>query len=243
MKIKVDTHSHTLVSGHAYSTIREMAEMAKEHGMEAIFFTEHAPDMPGTCCQYYFENYRILPRERYGIRTYYGVELNILDTAGTVDLPEDYLEKMDLTVASIHTTCFRGKRTVEEVTEAVVNAMKNPYINVIGHPDDSRFPVDYQKLVRMAKETGTLLEVNNTSMRKENNRVNARENIKTMLKYCKQYGVPVTTGSDAHVDLDAGRLHYVEEILKECDFPEELVVTTSLEKLKPYMNRYKKGRL
>lgn len=56
MNIKVDTHSHTLVSGHAYNTIQEMAKMAKEHGMEAIAFTEHAPEMPGTCGIFYFEN-------------------------------------------------------------------------------------------------------------------------------------------------------------------------------------------
>lgn len=243
MKIKVDTHSHTLVSGHAYSTIREMAEMAREHGMEAIAFTEHAPQMPDTCGLYYFENYKILPRERYGIKTFFGAELNILNSAGEVDLPEWVVKRMDITVASIHTHCFHGTNSVEEVTEAMVNAMKNPYINIIGHPDDSRFPVDYDILARTAKETGTLLEVNNSSMREGNVRVNAVENIRMMLEYCKKYGTAVTTGSDSHLDLDAGKLHLVEEILKECDFPEELVVTTSLEKLKPYMNRYKNSGL
>ena len=49
MKIVLDTHAHTIVSGHAYNTIREMAQMAKEKGLEAFALTEHAPQMPGTC--------------------------------------------------------------------------------------------------------------------------------------------------------------------------------------------------
>lgn len=243
MKLKVDTHAHTLMSGHAYSTIREMAEMAREHGMEAIAFTEHAPAMPGTCQSYYFENTKILPRERYGIQTFFGAELNILNVQGEIDLPDKILKKLDLVIASIHTPCFHEERTVENVTAAMVNAMKHPLINIIGHPDDDRFPVDYEKLVRAAKETGTLLEVNNSSMREDNNRVNAVENIKTMLELCKKYNVPVTTGSDSHLDLDAGKLLLAEDILQQCDFPEELVVTTSLEKLKPFMNCFKNALL
>lgn len=236
MKIVVDTHTHTLASGHAYSTIREMAEMAKEHGMEAIIFTEHAPGMPGTCGSYYFENSRILPRERYGICTFFGTELNISSRMGEVDLPEAVISKLDFVIASIHTPCFPKKPSKEEVTEALIQAMKNPFINAIGHPDDDRFPVDYLAVVQAAKETGTLLEVNNSSMRVDNKRVNAVENIKTMLKFCKEYGVMITTGSDSHLDLDAGKFEHVQTILKECEFPEELVATTSLEKLKPFMN-------
>ena len=114
--------------------------------------------------------------------------------------------------------------------------MKKPYVNIIGHPDDGRFPFDYEILVKTAKETGTLLEVNNSSMRPASSREGTRENILTMLDLCKQYEVPVTTGSDAHVDADAGKFNYVSELFEYCGFPEELVVTTDLEKLKPYLN-------
>ena len=236
MKIKVDTHAHTIASGHAYSTIREMAEMAHEHGMDAIIFTEHAPTMPHACGEYYFENSKILPRERWGIQTFFGAELNILNEAGEIDLPEKILKKLDFMIASIHTPCFQCEKPVEKVTNAVLNAMRNPYVNAIGHPDDSRFPLDYERVVKAAKETGTLLEVNNSSLRPENNRENAEENLRTMLSLCKKYGVFITTGTDSHLDLDAGKFDHVEKILQECDFPEELVVTTSLEKLRPFMN-------
>ena len=54
MKIEIDTHSHTLVSGHAYNTIREMAQMAAEKGLKGLAITEHAPEMPGSTHLFYF---------------------------------------------------------------------------------------------------------------------------------------------------------------------------------------------
>ena len=62
MKIIADTHAHTLASGHAYSTIREMAAAARERGLKALALTEHAPKMPGTCGLFYFQNLDVVPR-------------------------------------------------------------------------------------------------------------------------------------------------------------------------------------
>ena len=56
-----------------------------------------------------------------------------------------------------------------------------------------------------------------------------------MLDLCRQYDVAVTTGSDAHVDVDAGNFCYVSELLEYCNFPEDLVVTTDPEQLKRYL--------
>lgn len=231
MKFVLDTHSHTLVSGHAYNTIREMAQMAKEKGLEAISLTEHAPEMPGTCHEFYFQNLKVVPREMYGIRLFLGVELNILDEKGTVDLPENVLSQMDIAVASIHGPCYRGERTKEAITAAYLTVMENPRIHILGHPDDGRFPVDYEALVKKAKETHTLLEINNSSLRPGGFRMNTRENDRLMLEYCKKYEVPISLGSDAHVDVDLGEFGVAEELLAECNFPEELVVNTSVSKL------------
>lgn len=236
MKIIADTHEHTLVSGHAYSTIREMAAAAAEKGMQALALTEHAPEMPGTCGLYYFQNLRVIPRRMNGIRMLFGAELNIMDTEGRVDLPEKVIRKLDLVIASIHLPCFGEGFTESEVTKAYVEAMKKGYINIIGHPDDGRYPIDYETLVKTAKETHTLLELNNSSLHPDSFRQNARENMLTMLDLCRQYDVPVTTGSDAHVDEDAGNFFRVSELLDFCNFPEELVVTTDLKKLEPFLN-------
>lgn len=239
MRFIADTHSHTLASGHAYSTIKEMAAAAKRRGLEAIALTEHAPELPGTCGLFYFQNLDVIPREEHGVRLLMGAEVNIMDPDGTIDLPENTCMDLDIVVASIHSPCYGTDHTPGENIRAYVETMKKPYINVIGHPDDGRFPFDYEILVKTAKETGTLLEVNNSSMRPASGRVNTRENILTMLDLCKQYEVPVTTGSDAHVDVDAGNFAYVSEILEYCAFPEELVVSTDMEKLKPYLNCFR----
>ncbi len=236
MKIIADTHAHTLVSGHAYSTIREMAAAAAEKGLQALALTEHAPKMPGTCGLYYFQNLRVIPRRMSGIRMLFGAELNIMDTEGKVDLPEKVLKELDLVIASIHLPCFGDGFTESEVTKAYVETMKKDYINIIGHPDDGRYPINYETLVKTARETHTLLELNNSSMHPKSFRQNARENMLTMLDLCRQYDVSVTTGSDAHVDADAGNFFYVKELLDFCNFPEELVVTTDLKKLEPFLN-------
>ena len=93
MKIKTDTHSHTIASGHAYSTIREMAKAGAEAGLEMLAITEHAPMMPETCGRFYFSNLGIIPRKMYGMQMMFGVELNILDEEGTIDLPENLLKQ------------------------------------------------------------------------------------------------------------------------------------------------------
>lgn len=231
MKIVLDTHTHTLVSGHAYNTIREMAAMAKEKGLEALAITDHAPNMPGSCHSFYFQNMEVIPREMYGVRLFMGCELNILDEMGTVDLKQEVLERLDLTIASIHPPCYQGAETMESVTAAYVAAMENPLIHIIGHPDDGRFPIDYEVLVKKAKETGTILEINNTSLQPGGFRRNTRENDKTILRLCKEYQVPVTLGSDAHMDVDIANFSLALELLKECEFPEELVINTSVGKL------------
>lgn len=239
MKFIADTHAHSLMSGHAYSTIREMAAAAKAKGLTAMALTEHAPKMPGTCGLYYFQNLDVVPRDMDGVRMLFGAEVNIMAPDGSIDLPENVCRDLDIVVASIHTPCYGLEHSKEENTQAYVEVMKKPYINIIGHPDDGRFPVDYETIVKAAKETGTLLELNNSSLRPASFRKGTHENLKEMLAYCKRYEVPVTTGSDAHVDVDAGNFCYVQEILKACDFPEELIVTTDWEKLKPYLNCYK----
>ena len=236
MKIIADTHSHTLASGHAYSTIKEMAAAAKARGLTALALTEHAPEMPGTCGLFYFQNLDVVPREADGVRLLMGAEVNIMAPDGSIDLPQKTCRDLDIVVASIHLPCYGADHTPEENTRAYVEAMKNPYINIIGHPDDSRVPVDYEVLVKTAKETGTLLELNNSSLRPQSSRVNARENMLVMLDLCRQYGVPITTGSDAHIDVDAGNFERAKELLEYCNFPEELVATTDFEKVRPFLN-------
>ena len=143
----LDLHTHTLVSGHAYCSLREMAKAASKKGLEVLGITEHAPAMPGTCHKYYFENLKIVPREMYGIQLLLGSEVNILDAQGTVDLAQRTLERMDVVIASLHMPCMKPGSKLEN-TESYLNVMKNPYVNIIGHPDDGRYELDYPAVVQ-----------------------------------------------------------------------------------------------
>lgn len=223
MRDILDVHTHTLASGHAYSTIKEMAESAAEKGIELLGITEHAPTMPGTCHLYYFENLHVVPREMFGVKLLFGSEVNIIDYDGALDLEDRVLKKLDLGIASIHPPCFAcGSK--QQNTDAVIGAIKNPYILIIGHPDDGRFPLDYEQIVLAAKEYGAILEVNNASVAPGSFRPNTRENDIEMLRLCKQYQVPVIMGSDAHVASDVGRHDFVSQLIAETDFPKELVM-------------------
>lgn len=237
IKVAVDTHTHTLVSGHAYSTMNEMAMKAASYGLEGLAITDHAPQMPGTGHEFYFMNMRILPRKMAGIDMLFGSELNIMDEEGTVDLEEYVLKELDIAIASIHMPCYGKSLGKERNTKAYIQAMKNPWIDIIGHPDDGRFEVDYKLLAKTAKETGTILEVNNSSLRPGGIRQDTYGNARQMLEFCKEYGTMITLGSDAHVDVEIADTRYSSPVLREVDFPEELIVNTSLEKLRKNLKR------
>lgn len=238
MRDILDIHTHTLASGHAYNTIYEMAAQAKTIGLEVLGITEHAPLMPGTCHEFYFNNLKVVPRIVNGQRLLLGAELNIMNGLGQVDLPEDTLSQMDVCVASIHPPCFQEERSLQTVTRAYLNACENPYIIIIGHPDDGRFPVDYEELARKAAQTHTLLELNQGSLRPGGFRLNSHENAKTMLRYCEKYGASVIMDSDAHVCSELGVHTEPMKIAEEMNFPKELIVNRSLEAFASFL--YKK---
>ena len=75
MKYTIDTHTHTLVSGHAYNTIDEMAAYAAGIGVTHLAITDHAPKMPGSAGILYFSNMKIIPREKCGVRYIWVVKL------------------------------------------------------------------------------------------------------------------------------------------------------------------------
>lgn len=239
MRVEIDTHTHTLASGHAYNTIREMAKAAKEKGLKALAITEHAPEMPGSCHLFYFTNLKVVPRKIEGIDILFGSELNIMDAEGHVDLPTSTIKGLDITIASMHPPCYKGEKTLEEVTRAYINIMEREDIDIIGHPDDGRFPVDYEALVKAGKRTGTLLEINNASLRPGGYRANSRENALKMLEYCKKYEAMIVLGSDAHFDTAIAEYPYVNEVIEEAGFPVELIANTSYEKLQSLLKRNK----
>ena len=238
MKYVLDTHTHTIASGHAYSTTSEMINFAKDKGLSLLAITEHAPNMPGTCHRFYFDNFRVFKEHDLGIQVLFGVELNILDFKGTVDMDTEHLQQLDLKIASIHNPCIKVG-SAKDNTDAYIGAMKNPLIDIIGHPDDARIPVDYERFVEAAKKYNIAIELNNSSLNPNGFRENARGNDLKYLKLCKEYEVPITLGSDAHVCFDVANFELAKQVLAEVDFPDSLILNTSVDKLMNHLNRNK----
>ncbi|HAU87651.1 MAG TPA: phosphatase [Lachnospiraceae bacterium] len=223
MKFLIDTHTHTLASGHAYSTMNEMIQAAKDKGLKYLGITEHAPKMPGTCHIFYFENLKVVPRQYDDLTLLLGAEANILDTDGTLDLYDNLLNRLDIIIASLHNPCYQNGTAIEN-TNAYLGAMKNPKVAIIGHPDDGRIPVDYEVLVREAKKHHVALEVNNSSLSPNSFRSNARENAMTYLSLCKEQSVPIIYGSDAHICYDVANFTFAKEVTEAVAFPKELII-------------------
>lgn len=142
---------HTLASGHAYGTIREMAEAAKEQELALIGITEHAPGIPGTVNPFYYSNLEIIPRMIHGVEVLHGCEINVLN-GGRLSLEQKYIDYLDFAIAGIHRPCYENEGR-DENTSNIIQCMKNPKVYFISHPDDDHTPLDYERLVLAAKNT------------------------------------------------------------------------------------------
>ncbi|QEH70156.1 phosphatase [Cellulosilyticum sp. WCF-2] len=236
MKILADIHTHTIASGHAYSTITENIKAASEKGLKLIATTDHTEGMPGGAHAFHFANLRSLPDEIDGVKILRGAEANIIDYEGHLDVDEELLGELDMAIASFHPPCI-DFADVETVTRGLEKVMQNPYISIIGHPGDSRYPLDFERIVKMAKATGTLLEVNNASLKPTSFRPGVRESLIELLTYCKAYEMPVVLGSDAHHMSVVGRFEESIMLLEELDFPETLVLNTNPEALVDFISQ------
>lgn len=236
----IDMHTHTLASGHAYGTVNEMITAAADKGLQMLGITEHGPEIPGSCDPFYFFNMRVLPRFQHGIKVMFGAEINILDYTGKLDLSPEYIKNLDLRIAGIHSECYK-LGSIDENTTAIINAIKNPDIDIISHPDDGFCPLDYPAVVAVAKEYHTLLEINNNALRSPS-RKNVAENQRTILELCKSADIPIICDSDAHYMNDLGNIDHLSNIVDSADFPEELIINYYPEKFEEFVKENAKQR-
>lgn len=236
MRIVVDTHTHTLSSGHAYSTIQEMAKEASVKDIEMFAVTDHGPSMGGAPHLYHFGNLRVVPEKLYGVRILKGVEANIIDYQGNTDMPESYLRRLDFAMASFHEICI-APSSVEDHTNAMVNVLKNPFIDAVAHPGNPQYQVVIEDVVKAAKQYNKLIEINNHSFVV---RTGSEKNCLSFVKACKNMGVRIVCGSDAHISFDVGKFEKVYKILDEAGMPEQMILNTSVKRFDEYLKERKK---
>lgn len=230
-----DPHTHSIASGHgSYATITDLAKKASRMGLKAIGITDHGPATLGSSRASYFRNFAYAPKERCGVDILYGVELNILDKEGTVDLDDEILKTLDYAIISMHVPTYKSG-SIEENTFAYVNAMKHPHVKIVGHPEDTKFPVDFEALIVAARHFGVAIEINNSSLSPEGYRGDVRESIRLILELCKKHVCPVVLSSDTHGDKHVGDFTYALQMIQECDFPESLIWNCSLEGFRKFI--------
>ena len=228
-----DLHMHSVMSGHAFGTIRELAYAASERGLQMIGVTEHGPGIPGTVDPIYFRNFVDAPRVLYGVEMLYGSEVNILND-GSVDLDQRHLNCLDYAVAGIHGLCYEDEGAVKN-TDNVIRCMENPKVKFISHPDCDTYPLDYPALVAGAKATGTALERNNSSLRKPTLRPGCVKNYGTLLPLCAEQGVSIIVNTDSHDPAPVGDFTLATALLEQLEIDESLILNNDMEKLKKFL--------
>jgi DNA polymerase (family 10) len=203
--IRGDLHMHTTASdGHA--SIEEMVEASRGRGYEYVAITDHSAthgfgdDVPPDELLRQVERIRGLEVE--GITVLAGTETNVL-LNGSLDYEDSVLEQLDWIVASLHTS-FRLSEA--EQTERMLRAMEHPLVDAIGHPTGrlierrAPYPIDIDRVIAKAVETGTFLEINANPDRRDLNDVYA--------KAAGEAGVTLVIDSDAHWPRTLANMRY-----------------------------------
>jgi putative hydrolase len=228
MKFILDVHLHTISSGHAYSSATENAAHAASIGLTHIGIADHGPAMPGAPPFYYFGNMKVLPEYMMGVRVLKGCEVNILDTNGAIDLDEEIMAQMDFIIAAMHRGVIPPTNKIDH-TRAMIGAMENRLVSILGHPGDSFFDIDFEAVVAAAARTHTIIEINNQTLNPISFRYSGDEPQRKLLRLCKEYGVNILASSDAHYHTKVGDMEQTKALILEAEIPPEQVLNINAE--------------
>jgi DNA polymerase (family X) len=205
--LRGDLHSHsTYTDGRA--SIEEMARAADQAGLEYLAITDHSQRLAmvnGLDPKRLREQWREIEdvQSRVKVKLLRGIEVDILED-GALDLPDHVLAELDWVVASVH---YKLHQPHNEMTRRLVTAIKNPNVDVIGHPSgrlliDEREPssFDFNELMRAAASEGCALEVNSQSQRLDLTDTNCIA--------AKHAGVKLVISSDSHSPKGFGLLQF-----------------------------------
>ncbi len=235
MQIIADLHTHTISCGHAYGTVLENIDYAKENGLKYIAITDHGIAMPGASHFYYFTNLQSIPPIIKGIKVLRGAECNIINKKGKLDLEKKILKKLDIVLAGLHAVAIKNQYSIEENTQILINSMKNPYVDIIVHPDNPKLLINPEKIALAAFENNVALELNESSL--TITRVGSEVICRKIIKYCVKFGTKISLGSDSHFPSSVGKFPKVLKLIKEYKVPSTQILNFNEILLKNHLLR------
>lgn len=225
--LKVDLHTHTIVSGHATNTIFEMIQIAHEKGLELLGLTEHGPKVEGGPIASYFHHSVKLPRRLFGLDFMMGCEADIMDVNGQLDLNDRHLRLQDIVLAGIHREAGWAITSPEENSKSIIEVMKNPLVHFISHPCDSAVRIDVEKVVKASYEYQIPLEVNCLHLGYYVSRGVDVEDIRCMIRLVRDYKWKLIVSSDAHVATMIGDDSIIDRLKLRELLSEDIILNTS----------------
>ena len=206
--IKTDLQVHSTWSDGKLSML-EMARAASKRGIKVIAFTDHSVSL-GVTGGLSMADHKKQAAEIKKTQKELGDKILVLHASeveikadGQLDYPDEFLASLDLVLASLHTSLRQPR---EKVTQRVLNAINNPYVDIIGHPTGRLIPdregadLDMDALLKAAAESGVALEINAHPARLDLDDVYARR--------AKEMGIPISINTDAHSEADLDMLFY-----------------------------------
>jgi putative hydrolase len=225
MRLLADLHTHSVASGHAYSTFGELASAAAAKGLELIAVTDHGPSLPGAPHEWHFLNMKVVPSVLAGVRILKGVEANPVPyTANGLDLADETLAKLDFVAVGLHPTVGYDEATQAELTEALLRAVAHPLVDMITHPGNPSFPVDVERVVAACVEHGVIVELNNGSYEPAMSRSRETAHELAFARAAAAAGAYVAITSDAHYHAHVGRFERAIAVAEELHIAEERIV-------------------
>ena len=193
-----ELHCHSTWSTDARGTLDEMALRAKRNGYRFLCITDHSHYLRGGRLESQWKEIEQINGRLKAFKVLRGIEVNIR-ADGSLDVDDDVLAQLDWVVASLHTSFDKNP------TERIVGVMDNPHVDCIGHLTGRRLlkrdgaPVDVERVIERALETGTALEINS-----QPDRLDMRD---THARLAGEAGVKIPITTDAH---SVGALSYAE---------------------------------
>lgn len=226
MRLLADLHTHTVASGHAFSTVGEIASAAAARGLELVAITDHGPAVPGGAHVWHFWNCRAIPNLISGIHVLKGCEANpVPDTDSGLDIPDEVLATLDFVAVGLHPECgYDGKDRVRN-TEALLRAITNPLVHMITHPgNEEDFPVDLEAVVAECVAHGVIIELNNFSFDARSGRHATRSREREFAEAARDAGAWTAINSDAHFHALVGEVSAALSVAEKIGFPPERIV-------------------